>query len=181
MRMTSPLRLTALLLGLSLSALASSGCQAAPGQAHNHWNMESAGPRAAYNFLGYREGTTGSYREHQWQQKQDINLTLRRHFLNSNPYNPYQAADPSVVAPRPAHSILPDPVDYFHLESLATGGALLALSGAFIPIPIGSVLGTLEEGGWQEFGEGVSSTFSGSFHRTLDSPPSVDEFRVRNR
>lgn len=181
MRMTTPTRLTALVLGAALAAFAGSGCQAAPGQEHNHWNLESAGSRAAYHFLGYREDQTATYREHQWQQKQDINLTLRRHFLNSNPYNPFQAADPNVVAPRPAHSLLPDPVGYFHLESLAMGSGLLALSGAFIPVPVGSLIGTFEDGGWDEFEEGISNTFSGSFRRTLDDPPSVDEFEVKNR
>ena len=181
MRMMSPTRLAALFLGVSLSALVGTGCQSAPGQAHNHWNASSASSRAAYNFLGYREGSTSSYREHQWQEKRDIDLTLRRHFLNSNPFNPFQAADPSVVAPRDVHSVLPDPVGYFHLESLVTGTALAALSGAFIPLPIGSLIGTFEEGGWDEFKEGVGNTFSGSFHRTLETPTHPDDFKVRTR
>ena len=173
MRIKTLPRFAALVCGATLTALSSTGCQAAPGQEHNHWNIESAGPRAAYHFLGYRETESGSYREHQWQEKQELNLTLRRHFLNSNPYNPFQAEDTDVVAPRPPHSILPDPVGYMHLESLAIGTGLLALSGSFIPVPIGSLIGTFEEG--------VSGTFSGSFRRTVDDPPSVDDFRVKNR
>ncbi len=181
MRMMSPTRLAALFLGVSLSALVGTGCQSAPGQAHNHWNASSASSRAAYNLLGYREGATSSYREHQWEEKRDIDLTLRRHFLNSNPFNPFQAEDASVVAPRDPHSLFPNPVAYFHLESVVTGTALLALSGAFIPLPIGSMIGTFEKGGWAEMDAGAVNTFSGSFHRTLAMPTHPDDFKVHNR
>lgn len=168
-----------LVAGLA-SALLLSACQASTGQESNHWNIESLAPRTAKAFLGYRQDLDGSYREFQWRQKQDMNLTLRRHFLNDNPNNPFQADDPSVVAARPPHSILPDPLQYFHVESLTTGLILLAWTGTFIPIPFGSIIATIEDGGAGEFADGIHDTFTGSFGTTLDQPPSVSEFRVRS-
>lgn len=165
---------------LANGLLALSGCRSAPGQDDSHWNIESLGPRVGYHAFGYREDLDGTYREHQWREKQDINLTLRRHFLNNNPDNPFEASDPGRNRPRPPHSILPNPINYFHLESVMTGLAFAATSGTFIPIPIGSIIGTLEEGGGEEFMEGISNTVSGSFGNTLDEPPTVEEFRVRN-
>jgi outer membrane biogenesis lipoprotein LolB len=75
-----------LLAGLG-SVLLLAACQASPGQESNHWNIESLAPRTAKAFLGYRRDLDGTYREFQWRQKQDINLTLRRHFLNDSPTN----------------------------------------------------------------------------------------------
>jgi hypothetical protein len=178
--MQSLLRRTAGSSLLVVLGFVAASCQAAPGQAHNHWNIESLKPRISKTLLGYEEDSDGSYREFQWRQKQDINLTLRRHFLNSNPENPFQADDPNIHAPRPPHSLLPDPVDYFHLESLSTGLITLLATGAFIPVPIGSVLGTLEEGGGREFAQGFSGSLSGSYTSTLGSPPEVKKFRVRH-
>ncbi len=166
----------ALLVGAVLSV--STGCQSAPGYAQSHWNIGSVPSRVAYRFFNYREDLDGSYREHQWREKQDINLTLRRHFLNNNPYNPFQADDPSLTDPRPPHSILPDPIDYFHVESLSAGVGLLALTGVFIPIPIGSLLATLQPGGPSEMLEGITDTIGGSFGARLDEPAPVEEFKV---
>ncbi len=167
------------LLGTAL--LSAVSCQSSPGAETNHWNIDSLNRRVAYHFLGYREDLDGLYRNHQWNQKQDINRSARRHFLNNNPDNPFQAADPSLNSPRPPHSLLPDPVNYFHLESITTGLGLLAITGAFIPIPVGSILGTIEEGGAEEFGQGVHTTLTGSYGQRLGQPPSVEEFRVRNQ
>ncbi len=172
--------LAVLLPVLGLGSLGLQGCRSAPGQEDNHWNIESIVPRVGYHFFGYREDIDGTYREHQWREKMDINLTLRRHFLNNNPENPFEASDPGRSGGRPPHSILPNPIYYFHLESVATGLAFAAATGTFLPIPIGSVLGTLEEGGGEEFMEGITNTLSGSFGNTLDEPPTVEEFRVRN-
>ena len=168
-----------LLLALA-AALGSTACLSSPGQEHNHWNVESVNPRLAYHFLGWREDLDGSYRQFQWEQKQGINLTMRRHFLNNNPFNPFQAHDPGVVAPRPAHSILPDPIAYMHLESITTGFILLAWTGVFVPIPIGSVIASLTPGGGSEFVQGIGNAFTGSWGARLDEPPEVSEFRVRN-
>jgi len=170
-------RLLALTLLLGLGA----ACQSAPGQGSSHWNIESVYPRFSYYTTGYRSDRTGSFRQHQWEQKRDINRTLRRHFLNNNPDNPFQADDPNAVAPRPPHSVLPNPLMYFHLESLAVGAAFAAAGGPFLPIPIGSVIGTIEPGGWSEFTEGMGRTFSGSFGYELEQPPAPSEFRVRRR
>ncbi|MEM7308625.1 MAG: hypothetical protein AAF682_18220 [Planctomycetota bacterium] len=174
------MKLKSLSLVLAAAGLALSSCASTPGPYDNHWNIGGLGPRLAYHGLSYRPDHADSYRDHQWQQKQDINMTLRRHFLNSNPDNPFQPDDPSLSNPRAPHSIVPDVVDYFHLESLAFGAAFSAISGTFIPVPIGSILGTLEKGGGHEFAQGIEQTLSGSFRGTLGEPAPVEEFRVRN-
>jgi hypothetical protein len=165
-------------LGLLVGLL--SACSSTPGQYENHWNVEGLQPRLAYNFLGYKPYLADSYRDYSWQQKQDINLTLRRHMLNNNPLNPFEPGDPSLSEPRPPHSILPDPVDYFHVEAIAFGAAFSVLTGTFIPVPFGSIFGTLEEGGFQEFSDGIHQTASGNFRGTLAEPSTPAEFRVRN-
>ena len=133
------------------------GCSTSPGLINQHWSADSTNPRAARFFTGYDSSLGQSYRDYQWEQKQDINLTLRRHFFNHNPENPYQ--DPVEVKPRPVHSLLPNPVNYIHLEGLVLGGIMFAAGGPFIPLPLDSILGTMEPGGTEEFMEGVAITF----------------------
>ena len=124
----------------------------------DHWNDHSVAPRVARFFLGYDAEKDGDYRDFQYQRKQDINLTLRRHFLNHNPDNPHQPDVASRYKPRPVHSIVPNPVYYIHLEGLLLGFALMGAGGGFIPLPIDSILGTLEPGGIEEFTQGISQT-----------------------
>jgi len=170
--------LAALFLGLGLFALP--GCRATTRGNDSHWTVSSLGPRMGYHLLGYRADRDGTYREHQYEEKKSIDLTLRRHFLNDDPYNPFEPDDPAFFAPRPPHSILPNPLYYFHLESIATGLAFLSGAGVFIPVPIGSLLGTLEEGGGHEFAEGIHQTITGDFGPARSAPPPVSEFHVRN-
>ena len=174
--------LLALFLAATLGPLSllGTGCQSAPGMEQNHWNIESLTPRLGYYFFGYREDLDGTFRDHQWRQKKDINLTIRRHLLNNNPTNPFEADDPSFLDPRPPHSILPDPLLYFHLESIVFGAAFLAAADTFIPIPIGSVIASFTPGGGEEFMEGINTTLSGSFTHAMATPPPPDSFRVRN-
>ena len=179
--MTSPLVKSLSLAAATAAACALGACNSSPGQYDNHWNVGSLGSRLAYHGLSYNPVLADSYREHQWREKQDINMTLRRHFLNNNPHNPFQPDDPSLDDPRPPHSILPNPISYFHLESIVFGAALAASGGTFIPIPVGSILATIEPGGGEEFAEGVRQTFAGDFHGTIEDPPTPEEFRVRNR
>jgi len=169
-----------LLLILASALLALGSCKSATSGVGQHWSVDSLGARVSKAFLGFDEERDVSYREMQWQDKQDINLTLRRHFLNSNPWNPFQPLDASIVAPRPPHSIVPDPVDYFHIESVMSGLLILASSGTFIPIPIGSLIATVEDGGVVEFGQGISNTLKGNFRPGIGTPPPVSAFRVHN-
>ena len=168
-------------LALAAASALLGACTSTPETYDNHWNVGSLGPRIAYHTLSYRPVLSDTYRDHQWQEKQDINLTLRRHFLNNNPENPFQPEDTSLSDPRPPHSILPDPVQYFHLESIFVGLGFSALTGTFIPVPIGSLLGTLEEGGGEEFMQGLEQTASGNFRGTLEEPAKPEEFRVRRQ
>ena len=182
--MKKPLSRT-LLAGVLLGAtLAFGGCRTNGNPGMDHWNIASVKPRAAKHFLGYRADLDGSYRDFHVRQQQDINLTLRRHFLNNNPANPFQGADPVWEAGgRPAHSILPNPLNYLHLESLAIGFLFLGWQEVFLPIPIFSIAATMQEGGWDEFKQGLSEPFrTGSFGGQLEREPApVRKFRVRNR
>jgi hypothetical protein len=135
------------------------GCRSSGESMNDHWSERSVAPRVSRFFLGYDAEKDGDYRDFQWERKQDINLTLRRHFLNHNPDNPHQPDVPSRYKPRPPHSLLPNPVPYIHLEGLLLGFALMGATGTFIPLPIDSILGTLEPGGVGEFTEGVARTF----------------------
>lgn len=109
-------------------------------------------------FLSYNPEKDGMYRDFQWRKKKNIELTLRRHFFNHNPDNPFEPVDASVYAPRYTHSLVPAPHRYIHVEGLALGAATLAGGGAFIPVPVDSVIATMEEGGAEEFMEGVNET-----------------------
>jgi hypothetical protein len=142
-------------LGLSLIV----GCASHTSDMNRHWSERSIGPRVSRAFLTYDWEKDGSYRDFAWQKKQDINLTVRRHFFNNNPENPFQPGDESFYAPRPPNSLLPRPWNYIHLEGLATGAILYAAGGMFVPIPIDSIIGTLEEGGDEEFMQGIGQTF----------------------
>ena len=159
-------------------------CRTNANPGYDHWNIASVKPRAAKHFLGYRGDLDGSYRDFVVRQKQDINLTLRRHFLNNNPANPFQRPDPVYDSGgRPVHSVLPNPLNYFHLESVAIGLAFLAWQEVFLPIPIFSIAATLQEGGWDEFEQGLEEPFhTGSYGGLLHREPKpVRKFRVRNR
>ncbi len=126
-------------------------------QIDNHWNANSVAPRATRFFLGYDSQRDGTYRDFQHARKQSIELTLRRHLLNHNPDNPNHPEVASRYAARPNHSVFPNPLRYFHLESIIIGAALTPITGGvLIPIPIDSLIGTFEKGGVAEFfGQGL--------------------------
>src|SRR5690606_24227106 len=77
--------------GAVLGALAllglSSGCASSNPTTDNHWNVQWVPRSIVYHTTGYIPERDGSWREFQWNEKRAINLTLRRHFLNSDPYN----------------------------------------------------------------------------------------------
>lgn len=168
---------------LALTGLLASGCTTSNPQRQNHWNFQSVAPSFVYHTTRYRPEVDGSYREFQWREKQHINLTLRRHFLNSNPYNPRQPEVPGYFEERPPHSILPDPLNYFHLSALVAGGVVSAASSSavFIPIPYDSIVATLQPGGIEEFKEGIVSPDEKPISPyTRYVPPTPDEFEVKN-
>jgi hypothetical protein len=171
----------ALLLAVPLFLL---GCRSGHHGSYfgEHWGVGSVGQRISKHFTGYRPDVDESYIDYQYGKKKDINLTLRRHFANNNPDNPFQAEDPSRVQQRPPHSLLPDPVYYLHVESLAFGLVTLGWSGAFIPIPVDSLIATTTTGaGWAELWDGVANTFTGDTGSELASPPGTSKFKVKNR
>lgn len=175
--LAGPAGVAALLLPL----LALGSCKAPSGPRDNHWNIESLNQRVPYHMLGYRPGRDGEYKDFQYQQKRDINLTLRRHLFNDNPENPLQHVTPENPGERLPISILPDPVTWFHVSSLAMGGIMLGATGTYIPIPVDSLLALMEPGGVSEFGEGVQMAVTGNLRRERRLPPPPAEFQVKNR
>ena len=145
--------LIAALAGLLLGA-----CTTSPSRDWDHWNAESVAPRMSRIFLGYEPDVDGTYLDHQWENKQHINQLMKRYFFNWNPENPFQDEDPNWNAERPNHSPLPMPLHYLHFEALVFGGIFLASGAGFMPIPVDSILGTLDDGGTHEFVTGLKTT-----------------------
>ena len=168
----------ALLLALPLFAACKTGIPSAQGE---HWVVDSVPMRMVKHFTGYRPDLDGSYIDYQYRKKKSINNTLRRHFLNNSGDNPFEPDDASQTSRRHAHSIAPDPVYYFHAESLFIGAATLGIWGTFVPLPIDSLIGTICTGwcgDWDGFGEFVDGFVAAG---SAKSPPSPSSFRVRNR
>ncbi len=146
------------LLCAGAAALMFSSCVSSPSVANDHWNSRSVAPQVSRVFLGYDPDVDGEYVDFQWQKKLDIAKTLQRHFLNWNPDNPFQPSDPDYYQERPVHSPFPNPINYFHVESLVIGAALMG-AGGFVPLPIDSIIATLAPGGPEEFVAGLSLAF----------------------
>lgn len=171
--------LRSVVAGAALLAL-STGCQSSARDIDDHWNFASVPPRVGRHLLGYDAARDGSYRDFQWERKKDINLTLRRYFLNDNPENPFQEYDPSLYEGRPVHSILPNPIRYIHVEGLLLGWAITGGGGSFFPLPIDSLLGTFEPGGGEEFRRGISASLTGSGVLTASETPAMYAEDVEN-
>ena len=75
------------LLAAALAASVFAGCQT-PGMENNHWHVSSVGPRVAYHFFGYDQTMDGDYSNRLHADMSSIGLTVRRHLLNDDPYNP---------------------------------------------------------------------------------------------
>ena len=142
-----------LILALSLAALSS--CSAISRHQNDHWNGRSVLPRAVRFFTGYDAELDGSYRDFAWERKKDVELVARRYFLNHNPENPYQTGSKRLYARRPPNSLIWSPHNYIHGEGLIMGFVMLASTGAYIPLPLDSLIGTFfEPGGLKEFTTG---------------------------
>ena len=142
---------------------AAAGCNATRDtNTHDHWNLRGMAPDMGRNILGYDAERDGRYIDFQYERKHAIDLTLKRHFLNQNPENPFQPEDKEFYAPRPPHSILPRPWSYIHVEGVVFALTSYAFRGGLpIPIPIDSLIGTFSEGGDEEFADGLRETFGG--------------------
>lgn len=88
-------------------AAATSGCNATPllqtdpQVQGSHWNIDSLDTRVVKQFTGYKGAVDGKYwSEYRRKQIAARRLTLRRHFLNNNPYNPFEPEDPSITRPK---------------------------------------------------------------------------------
>jgi len=152
------MKLPALLAG-SAGLVVLAGCSSQAPYVRQHWSPQVIGPRMSRAFLSYDPETDGPYVDFQWKKKQDINLTLSRHFFNYNPDNPFQAESDDFYGKRPPHSLFPAPHRYIHLEGLAIG-ALLYAGGApmILPLPIDSLIATFDQGGTEEFVDGIGVT-----------------------
>jgi hypothetical protein len=164
-------------LGLVVATLLASGCKSASGDPNSHWNVDSVDQRVVKAFTGYRGAIDGSYLDYQYEQKQKAHLTLRRHFLNSNPYNPFQPDDPSLTQPRRPFGPLPDPFSWFGAETVVWGLVALGWSGSFVPAPVDSLLVLATPEGRSEFWRSMKGDWDPDFPR----PPRPSTFRVKNR
>jgi hypothetical protein len=162
------LRLT---LGAALLGSLATGCQSTAGNPDSAWNVDSVDNRIVRHFTGYRGSLDGRYLDYQREKKADITLTLRRHFLNSNPENPFQALDSSYASPKGPYGPLPNPFEWFHVETLVYA----AVTG--IPIPVDSLLALTSDGGGKEW----ATTFLGNWTASSQSPPSPSTFEVKNK
>ena len=168
---------SALLFALPLVLSATTACKSGvPVAEADHWYIDSVPERMFKHFTGYRRDLDGEFIDYQYEKKKSISRTLRRHFLNNSANSPYEPVDPSQTKRRPPHSIAPDPGYYMGAESIIIGCVTLGMSGAFIPIPIDSVMATVD-GGWDEFWRG----FTEGADAEAASPPGVSEFKVKNR
>ena len=161
---------------LVASVVLSAGCTTAPNDTRSGWNIDSVDNRIVKAFTGYRGPIDGSYVEYQARNKRKISQTLTRHFLNHNGENPLQAYSPESVKVRQPHSILPNPISWFHAESIFFGGIFTMSSGIFAPIPVDSILALGSSQGRSEFLGGFG--LGGSSKNT---PPSPETFQVKNR
>jgi len=147
-------------LALLASAAIGSSCSVFSSEKiDDHWTFDSVPPRVARSVLGFDGSRESSYRDFAWDRKQSINLTIRRFFFNHNPLNPNQAPLASLYEPRPANSLLPNPLNFIHAEGFLIGWAA---TGIPIPIPVDSIIGVFTPGGGEEFMEGLSKGFSSS-------------------
>lgn len=169
-------RRTLALFGTALLALSAS-CYTTDTR-YNHWRLEGLTPRVAYHLLSYDTNSGIPYRRHANQQREDINLTLRRHLLNNNPLNPSQRKN-AWQPPHRAFSPLPNPIHFFHLSSVAFAGAMVGAGGPFFLFPLEVVPVMFEDGGPEEMWGGVRATFRGE--RYEDLPPEPKDFKVENR
>ena len=146
---------------------------------YNHWNFSGLTPRIAYHVLSYDTNGGVPYYQHVNDQRSSINLTVRRHLIGDNPENPFRRRNAWI--PNQGHfSPLPNPLNFFHLSSVAFGSALLGAGGGFILFPIEVIPVMLEDGGPSELWAGIHETFTGK--NTLERGPApVSEFKVRNR
>lgn len=128
------------LLGAASLALVA-GCVSERTSVNDHWSTYSIGPRVGRAFLGYDRNQDGeSYLDFQWRRKQESSLTVRRHFFNQNPDNPFQVPPTNYNRPRPANSPFPEPWTYFHFTLLD------------------GPIATFDEGGFEELYEGLGTT-----------------------
>jgi hypothetical protein len=167
---------SALLLALPLFAGTAACKTGLVSEQGDHWTVDSVPRRMVKQFTGYRSDFHGEFVDYQYQKKKHISRTLRRHIANNSPENPFEAYDESLTSRRHPHSLSPDPLYYMHAESVFIGLGLLGITGSFIPIPVDSLVATMD-GNWDEFWRGF--TDGGDIEAQV--PPDVSDFRVKNR
>lgn len=180
----SPLQRAALAAGGAFALALTSACTTTDTLYADHWNASSVVPRMTYAFTGYDYATDGPYIEKVWQDRHDINVTLRRHFLNDNPERPFRKeVDPSLYEERPPLSIWPNPANYFHATAIFVGGALSGYDAvaAFIPIPIDALWANIKDDqGQSEFARGLAGDGEPASRHSRLGPPAVEDFQVKH-
>ncbi len=99
------------LLVLPLVALVSA-CSTQGAHGNDHWSQRSISNSMGRAFIGYDEARDGDYEGHVYESRKSISATIRRHFFNHNPENPFQAYDASYFEPRHKYTVNPDTMTY---------------------------------------------------------------------
>ncbi|MEE8468301.1 MAG: hypothetical protein V3T22_07595 [Planctomycetota bacterium] len=76
------------LIASALLLLVASGCQAPAKDVNDHWTAKSVMPSISRYVLGYDADRDGDIGDWFWNDMRANGLTLRRHLINENPYNP---------------------------------------------------------------------------------------------
>ncbi len=129
------------ILVLPLLAL-TSACTTQGAHGNDHWSQRSITNSMGRVAFGYDQSRDGNYNDFQHEKKKEFGLTFRRYFFHHNPENPFQVYDWTYYAPRYPNSIVPDTASY-------------------LQEPISSLVGTMSEGGSDEFGQGLGLTGDG--------------------
>lgn len=85
------------ILATVLVLFVGSGCQAPAKDVNDHWTAKSVMPSISRYVLGYDADRDGNIGDWFWDDWRANGLTLRRHLLNENPYNPNQMSGPSTL------------------------------------------------------------------------------------
>ena len=155
----------------------------------SHWNIQSLENRVAYHALGYQPELDSTYGEFRVEENRAIYTTLRRHFLNQNPSNPFQDWPDETAVERFPHDILINPLEIAYLGAVAAGVA--AGAAGMIGVPVDYMIGSADTA-LHEFDDHIGTStqatvecfVTGSFRKITrqdaDSPTTPVEFRIRN-
>jgi hypothetical protein len=79
-------------------ALGTASCNTSA-NANNHWHVDNVGTRMSYHFTGDLLANDRIFKEEAQRDVGDVGLTLSRHLMNDDPYNPLLPSNARPVPP----------------------------------------------------------------------------------